>query len=283
MFITTIHSFDSLENLKNAGADAIVIGVEKYSIRSSICVQENELSLWKEKCNRLGLKLYINLLRMVMDEDLVPIRHLLTTFKKLNIDGIYYADEGIFFEAKEIGMEDKLIYQPETLVTSSNDVNFYLNLGIQSVSLAHELSLEEILSISKVNNNVEILVHGYFSILYSRRPLITNYLSAIQKNDVDSSSRYDLIEQTRNERMPILEDESGTHIFSEYPIQSLNQIQDMIEVGISRFRIDSIFFDDAWACEILELYNLALNGTLIADDESSDRWYHQETIKKKEG
>ncbi len=282
MFITTIHSFDSLENLKNAGADAIVIGVEKYSIRSSICVQENELSLWKEKCNRLGLKLYINLLRMVMDEDLVSIRHLLTIFKKLNIDGIYYADEGIFFEAKEIGMEDKLIYQPETLVTSSNDVNFYLNLGIQSVSLAHELSLEEILSIAKVNNNVEILVHGYFSILYSRRPLITNYLSAIQKNDVDSSLRYDLIEQTRNERMPILEDESGTHIFSEYPIQSLNQIQDMVDLGISRFRIDSIFFDDAWACEILELYNLALNGTLIADDESSDRWYHQETIKKKE-
>ncbi len=282
MFITTIHSFDSLENLKNAGADAIVIGIEKYSIRSSICVQENELSLWKEKCNRLGLKLYINLLRMVMDEDLVSIRHLLTIFKKLNIDGIYYADEGIFFEAKEIGMEDKLIYQPETLVTSSNDVNFYLNLGIQSVSLAHELSLEEILSIAKVNNNVEILVHGYFSILYSRRPLITNYLSAIQKNDVDSSLRYDLIEQTRNERMPILEDESGTHIFSEYPIQSLNQIQDMVDLGISRFRIDSIFFDDAWACEILELYNLALNGTLIADDESSDRWYHQETIKKKE-
>lgn len=282
MFITTIHSFDSLENLKNAGADAIVIGVEKYSIRSSICVQENELSLWKEKCNRLGLKLYINLLRMVMDEDLVSIRHLLTIFKKLNIDGIYYADEGIFFEAKEIGMEDKLIYQPETLVTSSNDVNFYLNLGIQSVSLAHELSLEEILSIAKVNNNVEILVHGYFSILYSRRPLITNYLSAIQKNEVDSFLRYDLIEQTRNERMPILEYESGTHIFSEYPIQSLNQIQDMVDLGISRFRIDSIFFDDAWACEILELYNLALNGTLIADDESSDRWYHQETIKKKE-
>lgn len=282
MFITTIHSIDSLENLKNAGADAIVIGVEKYSIRSSVCVQENELSLWKDKCNRLGLKLYINLLRMIMDEDLSKIRQLLLMFKELNIDGIYYADEGIFFEAKKIGIEDKLIYQPETLVTSSNDVNFYLDLGIQSISLAHELSLEEILSIAKVNNNVEILIHGYFSILYSRRPLVTNYLSAIQKENANPYKRYDLIEQTRNERMPILEDEAGTHIFSEYPIQSLNQIKDMIDAKISRFRIDSIFFDDEWTCEILNLYQLALYGTLIEDDESSDRWYYQETIKKKE-
>ncbi len=282
MFITTIHSFDSLEKLKNAGADAIVIGVEKYSIRSSIYVEEKDLFKWKKECERLKLKIYINLLRMVMDEDIPRIREILTTCKKLDVDGIYYADEGIFFEAKEIGFENRLIYQPETLVTSSHDVNFYLDLGIKSVSLAHELSLEEILSIAKVNNNVEVLIHGYFSILYSRRPLVSNYFTAIDKKDVDVTKKYDLIEQTRQERMPILEDDAGTHIFSECPIQSLNQIESLEEVGINRFRIDSIFFDDDWTCEMLELYKFAMNGILIDDDESSDRWYYQETIKKKE-
>lgn len=282
MFITTIHSFDSLEMLKDAGADAIVIGIEKYSIRACNSVAENELAIWKNECDRFGLKLCVNVLRMIMDEDLSKVRQLLVLFKELNIDGIYYADEGVFFEAKEIGIQDKMIYQPETLVTSSNDVQFYLNLGILSVSLAHELSLEEILNIAKVNNNIEILIHGYFSILYSRRCLVTNYFDAIGKKNVSSTKKYDLIEQTRNERMPILEDESGTHIFSEYPIQSLNQIQEINDVGISRFRIDSIFYDDQWTCEILELYHLALSGVLIDDDESSDRWYYQETIKKKE-
>ena len=282
MFIATIHSFDSLEKLKEAGADAIVIGLEKYSIRSSNCVCIKDLETWKNKCDQLGLKLFINLLRMCMDEDIPKIQELLLSFKNLKIDGVYYADEGIFYEAKQIGFEGQLIYQPETLVTSSNDVNFYLDLGIQSVSLAHELSLDEILSIAKINPNVEILIHGYFSILYSRRGLVKNYLDAIGKDDVSYLKKYDLIEQTRQERMPILQDDSGTHIFSEYPIQSLLQIQEMIECGISRFRIDSIFFDDEWTCEILELYKMAISGILIDDDESSDRWYHQETIKKKE-
>lgn len=40
MFITTIHSIDSLEKLKRAKADAVIIGVEHYSIRSCITVKK---------------------------------------------------------------------------------------------------------------------------------------------------------------------------------------------------------------------------------------------------
>ena len=34
--------------------------------------------------------------------------------------------------------------------------------------------------------------------------------------------------------------------------------------------------------EILDLYDLALQGIKITDDESTNRWYLEETIKKKE-
>ena len=76
-------------------------------------------------------------------------------FKELDVDGIYYADEGLYYEAKQLGIESKLIYQPETLVASSADVDFYMSLGIQSVSLAHELSLEEVVSIGTHNPDIE--------------------------------------------------------------------------------------------------------------------------------
>ena len=44
----------------------------------------------------------------------------------------------------------------------------------------------------------------------------------------------------------------------------------------------SLFFDDDWTVEILDLYDLALQGIKITDDESTNRWYLEETIKKKE-
>ena len=60
MFITTIHSIDSFEKFNRAKADDVIIGVEHYSIRSSISVKKEDLQLWKKKCKKLSLKLYIN-------------------------------------------------------------------------------------------------------------------------------------------------------------------------------------------------------------------------------
>ena len=85
MFITTIHSIDSLEKLKRAKADAVIIGVEHYSIRSCITVKKEDLQLWKKKCKKLGLKLYINFLRLCMDEDLSGVREYFSIFKELDV------------------------------------------------------------------------------------------------------------------------------------------------------------------------------------------------------
>ncbi len=41
--------------------------------------------------------------------------------------------------------------------------------------------------------------------------------------------------------MPIVQDETGTHIFSEMPINSLQEMWDFTYVGMHRFRIDSLF------------------------------------------
>ena len=57
---------------------------------------------------------------------------------------------------------------------------------------------------------------------------------------------------------------------------------DFTAVGMHRFSIDSLFFDDDWTVEILGLYDLALPGIKLKVGDSSNRWYLEETIKKKE-
>lgn len=278
MFISTIHSIDNLEKLKNSGVDAVIVGILHFSIRHTIEVGLDKLPSLKEKCNELGLKLYVNFLRMCMEEDMEEVARILSIFKELDIDGVYYSDEGVLYEALQIGFESKLIYQPETLVASSSDVKFYLQQGIQSVSLAHELSLEEIKSIASKCNNIEILAFGYFSIMYSRRPLITNYLEAVNVDYDGFKKTFELIEQTREERMPIYQDENGTHVFCATPISSFNEFKTLKECGIDRFRIDSIFFNDDVTCLIVDAYK---KGKYI--ELGTNRWYYEETIKKKEG
>ena len=276
MFISTIHSFESLEMLKNSGIDAVIIGIPCFSIRHTIEVKLEDLFVWKKKCDELNIKLYVNCLKFVHENEIGQLKNTLSFLKEINVDGIYYGDEGVLYEAIQLNMQDKLIYQPETLVTSSNDVNFYMSCGIQAVSLAHELSLEEICSIASKNQNVEVLIHGYYSIMYSRRPLIKNYFNAIKK-EIDLSKSYDLIEQTRKDRMPIIQSEYGTTVFSEHPKGSYFQFHRLNSVGIRRFRIDSIFFDDAWCANVVESY---INHTSLFGYD--DSWYNKESILRKD-
>lgn len=54
MFITTIHSIDSLEKLKRAKVDAVIIGVEHYSIRSCITVKKRIYSFGRRSVKSLA-------------------------------------------------------------------------------------------------------------------------------------------------------------------------------------------------------------------------------------
>ena len=284
MIITTIHAIESIPSFAKAGIDAVVVSIPYFSIRNSNLVALEELPVWKKACKDNGILLYVNFLRFCMESDMKAMKEAMLALKEADVDGIYYADEGVLYEAIELDIADRMIYQPETLVTSHYDVDFYLDQGVQSVSLAHELSLDEILAIAKHTPNIEVLIHGFFSIMYSRRPLISNYLEVVDQEDqFQMNHRYDLIEQTRTERLPIVQDESGTHVFSAMPIQSFAEINKLAQAGISRFRIDAIFSDDKTTIKLASLYQKALAGELIDEEmNASNHLYHQETIKKKE-
>ncbi|MBP3853485.1 MAG: U32 family peptidase, partial [Erysipelotrichaceae bacterium] len=236
-----------------------------------------ELEEYRKQTKRIEKKLFVNVCQLFSEEELEECKEALTWCRQVGVDGIYYADEGVYTLAQEMGMTSLLIYQPETLITNHLDVEYYLNKGIQSVSLAHELSIEEIKKIAQYQTNIEILIQGTYSVLYSRRPLIKNYLQAHQIES-RQTSRFDLIEQTRSDRFPIIEDASGTHIFTEKEINSIRQYPLLKEMGIARFRIDSLFHDDDWTLKVLKAYAQQQDF-----QDGSDHWYHQQSVDRKEG
>ena len=181
MFISTIQSMASLPAFQASPIDTVVVAFEGFSLRSEAKQPIDSLADWKAACEQHGLKMAVNALKLFMEEEVDGLEHFLQALKDVDVDAIYYADEGVFEIAQRLGLQEKLVYQPETLVTNTPDVRFYLDLGVKSVSLAHELSLEEIVGIVQNCPQAEILIHGYFSILYSRRPLVTNYLRHIGK------------------------------------------------------------------------------------------------------
>lgn len=259
-WIVTLNDEDSVRDLKEAGADELLVSVPFFSLRGAHIFPLEQLQTLSRKIHAAGAKLAVNCTRFFMEEELPRLREFLALLKDVQADTIYFADEGVLYEAAQLGLQERLVYQPDTLVTNSADVRFYREQGCKGVAAAREITLEEICAIAAHSSGLELLVHGRFSIMHSRRQLLRCYFDFLQRPDMEVQGRRDLFlrEETRAVRMPVFEDESGTHVFSEYTLQSFAQIETLIRCGAQRFRIDSIFHDDAWSVRALNDYRAVL-------------------------
>lgn len=279
MLSATIQNIENMPAFKAAGANAVIVGLDAFSLASAKDISLDEVKIWHETAKKIGLNLLINMRAMIHEEKLAQLNAALDVLKE-ECEGIYYGDEGLYYLAAQKGMAEKLIYQPETLVTNAMDVSYYLSLGIQSVSLAHELSLQEIESIASKQKNVEVLAQGYYSILYSRRPLVSNYLNVIKAES--GLQHLQIQEQTRQNKMPIIQNEQGTLVFSDAPQNSAAQIAALKQAGIHRFRIDGLFYEDDTVLEWIKAYHALLQGKDAKVKEGDDTWYHQVSLTRKE-
>lgn len=275
MRIVQIHQPENLARFKRADADAVIVDAGPYAIRAEEKQPLESLYGWKAACDKAGLKLFVNAEKLLMQPDLPVFEHVLEVLRD-TADGIYVSDEGFLYGAKKMGLLDKCIYQPDTLIANHMEIRFYLDLGLQAVSLAHELSFREIESLMQAltpeeRAKVELLAHGYHSILYSRRPLLENYFA--QVNRTYPGGRLDLIEETRKERMPVLQDEAGTHIFSAQPVDSSAWMERLEKSGLERFRFGGFGLSDEELLQVLEAYQHPES----AAKRGSDFWYGQES------
>lgn len=275
-FIATPFEFGDLEKLQNAGAASVVIATPFFSARGAAYFPIEELPALRQECRRLKLNMLVLVNRFFVEEELPQLRIHLQLLKDLDVEGIYYGDEGVLQEAILLGMSEKLIYNPDTLITNKEDVQYYLDEGIRMVTISKEITLEEICSIARgVQGDCEVVIHGRLNMMHSKRNLISNYLDFIGKSEdiKDKHSLY-IMEETRDDHMPIVEDDLGTHVFTGFTLSSFDEIEDMVNAGIRHFRIDGIFKDIDYVCEVLSLYRKILNKEL------KGREVYQEFVKQ---
>ena len=294
--IATPFKKDDIHKLKEAGASSVVIATPFFSARGAACFDREELFDIKRICIQETMSMYVLVNRFFTEEELSSLIDFLKELKALDVEGIYYGDECVLYEAEKLGMKDRLIYAPDTLITNHEDVNFYLEEGIRMVSISREITKDEICGIAqKAIGDIEVLIHGRVNMMHSKRTLVTNYLRFLG-NDEDIKNKHSLyiMEETREEHMPILEDELGTHVFSGYTLASFEELKDFVNAGVGHVRIDGIFHDIDYVCEAVRLYQTILQGEdakhimedyqkRYAQDHVTSGFHYTKTSKVKAG
>lgn len=295
-FIVSLYAKENLRSLKEAGATSVIVASPFFSVRGVQNFSIEELVEIREKCDQLKMRMYCLVNRFFIERELTALRVHLTKLKEINVDGIYYGDECVLYEADKLQMKDKLIYNPDTLITNHQDVQYYLDEGIQMVSISKEITHDEICQIAQqIEGECEIIIHGRLTMMHSKRNLLTSYMQFVKRdNSVHDNKNLYIMEETRNDHMPIYEDEAGTHVFSGFTLTSFEELTSFVKHGIRHVRIEGLFHDVNYTIEALRYYHGILDGTYDAstifknyqdnypEDHVTHGFYYTKTSKVKE-
>lgn len=277
--ITSFTKMTDIEKLKEAGANTIIIGIPFFSVRSTNFLDQDEFVEAIALCEKLGLQKYVLINRFFVEKELEDLRKVLEHLKAFNLDGIYFTDMAVYYEAAKLGMESLLIYNPDTILTSSPDINAYLDLNLKACLVSKEITLEEVLSIAENSDapRLEVFIHGYMNMLHSKRQLLTNYMAFLKRDD-QVRYRHDLRlkEEKRPELMPVMEDDAGTHIFTGYRLATFNEIKTLYDAGIVNYRIESLFENIDDLCSYIKAYKRILDEETTVEEvmkEFGDEYY----------
>ena len=231
--IVSVNSLEHLNTLINKNIDGIMLSIDKLSVNDSFYIDVDMLNDidFKEK------EIFISLNKLMHNNDLDKLRKILNELKDMNVKILFY-DMAVFNIAKEIGIVNKLVICQDHLNASTLSNKFYYDLGIDTSFITSDITMDELKNI-KANSKSKImfLAYGYQPIFYSRRYLISNYLDFIGKDIHDGE--YKIVSDT-DKKYRIVEEEFGTTIYTEKPINLLNYIDDIKEIDYLVLRSNMI-------------------------------------------
>ena len=286
--LTTLYDIANMDEL-SLTTDGFIIGHEKFAARLTTSYNEKQINEAIKKAKKLDREIFLQANQMLDDELLDLFSAFLDKLDTANLNGIITADIGSIMRLKSKGLADKAIYNPETLLTNRYDFNFLKKEGILGAYIAKEITLTDILEISKHKEIKLFMVgHGHLNMFYSKRQLIHNFMDYQQKDSTyHKHQNLKIIEEQRDqEPYPILEDMSGTHVFRSKVFSSLAYL-DTLKDQVDYLVVDSIFKDDAYAIKVTQLYQAHKIDQVSIDqikttykEDWDTGFFHKKTVYK---
>jgi len=151
-----------------AGADACYFGLKHFTARAKVGFDLSELPEVMRTLHRRGVRGCLTFNTLVFEHELSEAARLIHPIAEAGVDALIVQDIGVLKLARQIAPGLELHASTQTSITSAEGVEFALAQGAHRVTLARELSLEEVAAIyAQTQADLEIFVHGALCVAYS--------------------------------------------------------------------------------------------------------------------
>ncbi len=155
-------SYDTLFAALNAGADAIYIGMKKFSARKNAeNFSDMQLKDAASECHKRGVKVYAALNTLVYDSELSDFAECVKTAADCGVDALIVQDLGAARMIRKMCPDLPIHASTQLTLNSISGVKAAEELGFSRVVIGRELSRGEIDEIaSEAKAELEVFVHG---------------------------------------------------------------------------------------------------------------------------
>ncbi|MFW3590903.1 peptidase U32 family protein [Staphylococcus caprae] len=262
--LVTPKSITHMETLIEKGADAFVIGEQKFGLRLPGEFNREMMKEAVQLAHHHNKKVYVAVNGLFHNYHLDALEDYIQFLHDIGVDRIIFGDPAVVMFVKKQAHPIPLHWDAETLVTNYFQCNYWGKKGASRAVLARELSLDEIINIKEnANVEIEVQVHGMTCMFQSKRMLLGNYYTfqdrqmKIQRNE--SQNDLLLYDEERDNKYPVFEDYNGTHIMSPNDICLIEELEPFFEAGIDAFKIDGVLQSEAYINVVTEQYREAID------------------------
>ncbi len=242
-----------------AGADACYFGLKHFSARAKVGFELAELPGVVRTLHQRGVRGYLTFNTLVFEHELIEAARAIAAIAEAGVDAIIVQDIGVLKLARQIAPDLEIHASTQTSITSAEGVEFALAQGAHRVTLARELSLEEVAAIyARTKADLEIFVHGALCVAYSGQCFSSEAWGGRSANRGQCAQAcrlpYELLVDGKAKPLG-----DARYLLSPGDLSALRHVPRIIEAGVSCLKIEGRYKDVDYVALTTRAYRQAVD------------------------
>ena len=259
-----------LQAAMEAGADGVYFGLRLFTARAKTGFLIDELPEAMRTLHGRGVRGYVTFNTLIFEHELSAAARAIASIAEAGADGIIVQDYAAVKLAREIAPHLALHGSTQMSVTDARGVNLAYRLGVSRVTLARELSLDELRKIAiETECDLEIFVHGALCVAYSGQCLSSEAWGGRSANRGQCAQAcrlpYELLVDGKIQPLG-----DARYLLSPGDLYALRQIPEIVSMGIAALKIEGRYKDAEYVALTTKAYRKAVDAAWAATNPKSD-------------
>ena len=258
-------SLECLHAAVRAGADAVYLGLDEFNARRN--ADNFTLDNLKEACDYAHLRgtlVYVTMNIEILPGELARAVECAKGAWKAGADAFIVQDIGLAAELARAIPDVELHASTQMNIHNAAGIELAARLGMKRVTLARELSLEEIAELSELASafdmEIECFAHGALCICYSGQCLMSSMIGGRSANRGLCAQAcrlpYELHRAGREGPLPA----EGAHLLSPRDSCSIDLIGSLRDASVASLKIEGRMKSADYVHEVVSVYREALDS-----------------------